>query len=197
MPRLNESTKALRREAISAAAMRLFTRDGFASTSMADIIAEADSSAGSVYSHFSSKAELIRYTASSAMDELVAAVSEDLPSERTPAGVLSHLLHSSSRSARAKPLLQIWAEVPRDPELEEVASQSLHELRGHVRDALLPWCQDAARDATTRSQPDAAADALADAITTTVQGYLVRLTIDRKVDADLLASRLTAVFERE
>lgn len=196
MPRLNESTKLLRREVIAAAAMRLFTRDGFASTSMADIIAEADSSAGSVYSHFTSKAELIRYTASSAMNELLAAVSEGLPSERTPAGVLAHLLHSSSRSARAKPLLQIWAEVPRDPELEEVATQSLRALREHVRDALLPWCRDGARDAATRSDPDAAADALAEAIMTTVQGYLVRLTIDRNVDADLLAHRLTALFER-
>lgn len=195
MPRLNEDTKLRRREAIAAAAMRCFARAGFANTSMADIIAEAGSSAGSVYSHFSGKAELVRYAASMAMSELVAVVTEELPLERSPASVLTHLLHSSSRSQRAKPLLQIWAEVPRDPELEAVATASLVDLRGHIREALLPWCQDAARDASTRADPDARADAVADAILTSVQGYLVRLTIDRHTDADLLARRMTAVFE--
>ncbi|SFR69331.1 transcriptional regulator, TetR family [Agromyces sp. CF514] len=196
MPRLNESTKLQRREAIAAAAMRCFARNGFAGTSMADIIAEAGSSAGSVYSHFAGKAELVRYTASSAMRELLAAVSEGLPAERTPAVVLAHLLEASHRSDRAQSLLQIWADVPRDPELEEIASRSLVELRSHVREALLPWCGDPARDERTRARPEAAAEAIADALLTSVQGYLVRLTIDRDVDAELVAKRMTAVFER-
>ncbi len=43
--------------------MRCFARNGFAGTSMADIISEADSSAGSVYSNFASKAERVRFAA--------------------------------------------------------------------------------------------------------------------------------------
>ncbi|WP_372983697.1 TetR/AcrR family transcriptional regulator [Microbacterium sp.] len=196
MPRLNEATREQRREAIAVAAMACFTRDGFASTTMADIIAEAGSSAGSVYSHFASKAELVRYTASSAMTELIAAASEGLPSERSPAVVLGHLLEASARSTRARSLLQIWAEVPRDAELEEIATRNLGELRAQVSEALSAWCRDESRDAITAADPDAAAEALADVLLTSLQGYLVRVTIDRTIDAGVLAARLTAVVER-
>ncbi|WP_223622897.1 TetR/AcrR family transcriptional regulator [Microbacterium sp. EST19A] len=184
-----------RREAIAVAAMRCFARDGFASTSMADIIAEAGSSAGSVYSHFASKAELVRFTASSAMSELVAAASGGLPSERGPAVILAHLLEASDRSTRARSLLQIWAEVPRDPELEEIATHNLADLRAHISDALSDWCRDSTRSAAISGDQDAAAQALADVILTSLQGYLVRVTIDRSIDSRALASRLTGVLE--
>ncbi len=167
-------------------------RDGFAGTSMADIIGEADSSAGSVYSNFENKSELVRYAASRALRDLNATVAEELPSERTPASVLAHLLESSDDRAHAQTLLQIWAEVPRAPELAEIGRQSVLELRAFVQAALLPWCRDRAHSDTTA--PDAAADALADAVLTAVQGYLVRITLDRDVDTKMLATRIVEVF---
>ncbi|RKH68759.1 TetR/AcrR family transcriptional regulator [Corallococcus llansteffanensis] len=194
MPKLSEGSRQRRRESIAAAAMRCFARQGFASTSMADIISEAGSSAGSVYSHFPSKAALLRFAASAALSEVVAALSDELPSERTPASVLAHLLRSRSDRVHAQTLLQIWAEGPRDGELEEIARDSVNELRALVRTALLPWCQEPAR-ARTRP-PDTAADEISDAVITAVQGYVVRVSIDRDLDSELVASRLIAVFEK-
>ncbi|MFY2561271.1 TetR/AcrR family transcriptional regulator [Corallococcus terminator] len=194
MPKLTDSSRQRRRESITAAAMRCFARQGFASTSMADIISEAGSSAGSVYSHFSSKAELLRFAASTALSGMVATLSDELPSERTPASVLAHLLRSRSDKTFAQTLLQIWAESPRDRELEEIARDSVLELRALVRAALLPWCQDPTR--ARARPPDTAADEISDAVVTAVQGYLVRISIDRDLDSALVASRLIAVFEK-
>ncbi|NVJ23977.1 helix-turn-helix transcriptional regulator [Myxococcus sp. AM011] len=174
--------------------MRCFARQGVAGTSMADIIREADSSAGSVYSHFTSKVELLRFAASTALSELVATVSDELPAERTPASVLAHLLRSRSDKAHAQTLLQIWADGPRDAEIEEIARDSVIEFRALVRTALLPWCQEPAR--ARKRPPDIAADEISDAIVTAVQGYVVRVSIDRKLDSELVASRLISVFEK-
>ncbi|NTX39603.1 TetR/AcrR family transcriptional regulator [Myxococcus sp. CA033] len=194
MPKLSEGSRQRRRESIAAAAMRCFARQGVTSTSMADIIREAGSSAGSVYSHFTSKAELLRFAASMALSELVATVSDELPAERTPASVLAHLLRSRSDKAHAQTLLQIWADVPRDAEIEEIARDSVIEFRALVRSALLPWCQAPAR-ARTRN-PDTAADEISDAVVTAVQGFVVRVSIDRDLDSELVASRLVAFFEK-
>ncbi len=158
---------------------------------MADIIREAGSSAGSVYSNFENKSELVRYAASSALRDLIARVTAELPSERTPSSVLLNLLRASADRTHAQTLLQIWAEAPRDPVLAEVAQQSTLELRALVAALLMPWC----RENASISAP-AEPDALADAVLTALQGFLVRLTIDRDIDPEILADRVVAVFPR-
>ena len=107
MPRLSEASRLRRRDDIAAAAMRCFARDGFSRTSMADIIHEARSSSGSVYSNFENKTELVRYAASLALEHLVTTVTEELPVERSPSSVLLHLLGASTDRAHAQTLLQI------------------------------------------------------------------------------------------
>jgi AcrR family transcriptional regulator len=187
MPRLSDASRLQRREAIAAAAMRCFARHGVAGTSMADIISEAGSSAGSVYSHFASKTELVRFTAQRALREIATNLGSGLPSERTPADVLTHLLRSNRDRTRAQTLLQIWAEAPRDAELADIARDSLFELRAQIRAALQPWW--------TSTDRSASADAITDAILTAGQGYIVRLTVDRDIDVDELASAVAATFE--
>ena len=193
MPQLSEASRLRRRADIAAAAMRCFARDGFSGTSMADIIREAGSSAGSVYSNFESKSELVRYAASSALQDLIAAVTAELPLERTPSSVLLHLLRASADRTHAQTLLQIWAEAPRDPGLADVAQQTTLELRALVAALLMPWCRE---HASISAPPKWEADALADAVLTALQGFLVRLTIDRDADPQVLADRTAAVFLR-
>lgn len=191
MPRLSEASRLRRRDDIAAAAMRCFARDGFSSTSMADIIREAGSSAGSVYSNFENKSELVRYAASSALRDLIARVTAELPLERTPSSVLLNLLRASADRTHAQTLLQIWAEAPRDPVLAEVAQQSTLELRALVAALLMPWCRENA-SISAPTEPDV----LADVVLTALQGFLVRLTIDRDTDPEVLADRVVAVFLR-
>jgi AcrR family transcriptional regulator len=59
MPKVSQQYMDARREHILDAARRCFLRDGFHSTSMQDLFAEAQMSAGAVYRHFTSKDEMI------------------------------------------------------------------------------------------------------------------------------------------
>jgi AcrR family transcriptional regulator len=58
MPRVTDEHKENRREQIMDAAGRCFARQGYAQTTMQDIFAEAELSAGAVYSYFKSKSQL-------------------------------------------------------------------------------------------------------------------------------------------
>jgi hypothetical protein len=57
----------------------------------------------------------------------------------------------------------------------------------------MPWCRE---HASISAPPEAEADALADAVLTALQGFLVRLAIDRDADPEVLANRTVAVFLR-
>ena len=59
MPKVTAAHRESRREQILIAAWKCFSRNGFHSTSMADVIAEAGLSAGAVYLYFRSKDEII------------------------------------------------------------------------------------------------------------------------------------------
>ena len=59
MPKVTEAHRESRREQILIAAWKCFSRKGFHSTSMADVIKEAGLSAGAVYLYFRSKDEII------------------------------------------------------------------------------------------------------------------------------------------
>src|ERR1700712_2984884 len=67
MPKVTEEHRDARRREIITAAIRLFARQGFQATSMADIIAESGLSAGAIYGYYKSKDELVQ----SAMTELL------------------------------------------------------------------------------------------------------------------------------
>jgi TetR/AcrR family transcriptional regulator, transcriptional repressor of aconitase len=193
MPRLSEASRLRRRDDIAAAAMRCFARDGFSRTSMADIIREAGSSSGSVYSNFENKTELVRYAASIALQRLIATVTEEPPVERSPSSVLLHLLAASTDRAHAQILLQIWAEAPRDSDLADVTERTTLELRALIVAMIMPWCRE---HGSISAPPESDADALADAVLTALEGFIVRLAIDSKADADVIANRAVAVFDR-
>jgi len=78
MPRLTEARQQSRREQIVQAPLRCFARRGLADTSMADIIAEAGLSAGSIYSHFSSKSELLRFVVSDVLESRFTTLIDDV-----------------------------------------------------------------------------------------------------------------------
>ena len=59
MPKVTDAHRESRREQILIAAWKCFSRNGFHSTSMADVIREAGLSAGAVYLYFRSKDEII------------------------------------------------------------------------------------------------------------------------------------------
>src|SRR5260370_42662888 len=85
MPRLTPRSRDARRQQILAAAQRCFTRNGFQATTMADIFAAAGLSAGSVYSHFTGKDEIIAAIADDVIDTITATAGAALPGGQPPA----------------------------------------------------------------------------------------------------------------
>jgi AcrR family transcriptional regulator len=187
VPRLTDATRQERREQIAAAAMTCFARDGFASTSMADIIGEAGLSAGSIYSHFTSKAELVRFVAGGVLttrSQAIAAGGDD--AVVPPSAVLRLMVIPEIDRDRAKVLLQIWGEVPHDPELSDFLLQNLAEFRRVVTLRLRPWSATHGTDA----------DDLAAAAFACVQGFIVRLALDPEVDPARLLGALGRTLDR-
>src|SRR5258708_10371771 len=84
MPRLTPRTRDARRQQILGAAQRCFTRNGFQATSMQDIFAESGLSAGSVYSHFTGKDEIITAIAYDVTDKITATAGSPFPGGEPP-----------------------------------------------------------------------------------------------------------------
>ena len=121
MPRRSEEYRARRREQILEAAVSCFARQGLHHTTMADIIAEAGTSAGAVYCYFAGK------------DEIIAAIAEER--HREEAARLGRLAQSDDLLRRAPPVrprVLFLAERAR----RETASSSEH--RGVGRGPLQP-----------------------------------------------------------
>jgi TetR/AcrR family transcriptional regulator, transcriptional repressor of aconitase len=133
MPRLTARTRDARRQQILAAAQRCFTRNGFQATSMADIFAEAGLSAGSVYSHFTGKDEIITAIADDVIDTITAAAGAALPGGEPPAPdqALEAVLATLQQADIAPIAVIIWAEAIRDPALRHRAAALYQHLAGH------------------------------------------------------------------
>jgi AcrR family transcriptional regulator len=83
------------REALLAAARRIFARDGFFDARITDITTEAGVSAGSFYNYFNSKEELFREVACAVIDELTAAPRRDPDNpEGDPARDVQHAVRA-------------------------------------------------------------------------------------------------------
>ncbi|MDP9026288.1 MAG: TetR/AcrR family transcriptional regulator [Actinomycetota bacterium] len=143
MPKVTEAYREGRRDEIAQAAMRCLTRKGFANTSMADIIAESDASAGAIYSHFASKAEIARHVARMVMDSKageLTAFAEGQGRPVPPAELILFLLQTLGREGVSKPmLLQLWAEATVDPEIHRVMGEAVGQLRRAYAATVRPW----------------------------------------------------------
>lgn len=171
MPKVTDAYRESRRDEIAHAAMRRLSTQGFANTSMADISAESGLSAGAIYSHFTSKAEIARHVASLVMlrkaAELTAHAAE-LGRPLAPAEIISFMLGTIERDGVSKPLLlQLWAESTVDPELHEMIVETVQQLRGAYGSLVRDWLE-----ATGRPSGAAAVAEAASSMLKLSQGYI-------------------------
>jgi AcrR family transcriptional regulator len=124
MPKVSQAHLDARRQQIVDAARARFASDGFARTSMADIVAESGLSNGAIYRYFTSK------------DEIVIAVCEQgtqaLPTALTAesvAGFLDHVRARARDTDHARLVVQIYAEATVSPPLAVIVQQQLSTLR--------------------------------------------------------------------
>lgn len=172
--------------------MRCFARDGVANTSMADIITESGLSAGSIYSHFASKAELFRYVAVEILEDRSNELVADAATKGhviTPREVFLNFTPGLAVADMSRVLLHVWNEVPNDPELAEVALSNLRLIEEHIARLLTPWAEGKfGSDAPARLALETVA------LLTMAQGAIVRSALLPEVEMSELRTRLASRF---
>jgi len=142
MPRVTEQHRAARRDQILAAAVRCVAREGFHKTTMADVIREADLSAGAVYLYFRGKDDIIRALAERSIGRVahvLVAMQEQQPVVR-PEDALQAALEEllSTAGEAADDLLRVgvqaWGEALRDEAVHATVSTQLRRLRHTMAD---------------------------------------------------------------
>ena len=142
MPKVSEEYRSARRHEIAQAALRCFARNGFAATSMADIIAESGLSAGAIYGHFTSKDELMELTASEILDARFLEVAEARAQQPLPTpGEIVRLLVTGlmTHIVDIQLLVQVWGQVPINPRLKQMSSDIGGRIRAMFTGYLTDW----------------------------------------------------------
>ncbi|MET8003615.1 TetR/AcrR family transcriptional regulator [Nonomuraea glycinis] len=194
MARMPKEHLEARRRQILDAARRCFLRNGFHSTSMQDVLTEAELSAGAVYRYFKSKDDIIAATATEALAEVAAAFEVDdaaappdlddivdlvLGVERPP-------LSGSQESAEF--LVQVWSEALRSPSLRAKLQEVMAEARGVVGGLVARHQQ---RGLLTADVP---AEHVADVLMALVDGFLVRRAVYGHADSVAFRSGMRALM---
>lgn len=163
MPRVTEETARRRRQQIVDAALRCFARDGLHHTSMADLFEEAGMSAGSVYSWFASKDDIIEAAYRGSGAPHAASMASALQAD--PLAGIAEVLHTAARMfddpdwrRTSRVNVQLWGEALvneriRDSFLDDFATyrQLLADATGRAQEA---------GDLDPHLDPDVVADVL-------------------------------------
>jgi AcrR family transcriptional regulator len=178
MPKVDQSYLDARRQQIVDAARTRFASQGFARTSLADIVAESGLSNGAIYRYFTSK------------DEIVTAIcnqsSQAFPTELTAPAVHEFLEHTRALARdqnHARLVAQIFAEAAISPPLAALVQHQLSDLRDAVA-ALVP----------ERQQADTAR--ISEAFVALCIGYSQQLAVRGDLDPAPFTAALMAIIDQ-
>ena len=178
MPKVAQAHLDARRQQILDAARARFARDGFARTSIADIVAESGLSIGAIYRYFTSKNEIVVAVCEQAGDALPAALTAEAVN-----GFLEHVRVLAREKGHARLVAQIYAEAALSPALAAIVQQQLAAMRAAVA-SLIP-------DAKA-----ADAEAIAEAFVAVCSGYNEQLAIRGDLDPAPFTRALMAILQR-
>lgn len=193
MPRLTDATKQARRDHIANAAMECFARQGFAATSMQDIIEASGVSAGAFYSHFSSKTELVKTVAMTVLDTKytqlgITPTRTDTALALSPGEIVLAVLSDTVMINNAPILLQVWSEAASDPELSELVKEFFAKAQVAVKQVLLRWLRET-HDGT-QQQTDHMLECAFDITIAALHGLMVRIAVVPDEDKQALIGRV-------
>jgi len=195
MPKVTDAHRESRREQILVAAWKCFSRNGFHSTSMADVIREAGLSAGAVYLYFRSKDEIIVAVGSQVFAGIQGRLAEfavqDPPPN--PAAIAAFLVRQPLLAQEQAPadlfplLLAVWSEATRNPPLVTLAEEILGGLGELITGMLQRW-QAAGGTLTVP------ADQLTPLMLSLVQGFVIQQALTGRPLADDYGVAVAALF---
>jgi AcrR family transcriptional regulator len=126
MPRVTEAYRESRRRQILDASIECFAREGFHRTSMAQIIAKAGVSAGTIYLYFDSKEQIVEAIAEErhALESALAATALANPDTRQALHDLAdgylNWLSDPIEQKRRRVTVQVWAEALRSDRVASI-----------------------------------------------------------------------------
>jgi len=195
MPKVTDAHRESRREQILLAAWKCFSRNGFHSTSMADVIRESGLSAGAVYLYFRSKDEIIVAVATQVFGGIEGRLlefSRHRPPP-SPAEIAAFLVRQPVLAREAAPtdlyplLLAVWGEATRNPPLVDMADRILNELREVIAGMLDRW-------ADAGGQLIMPAEQLTPVFLSLVQGFVMQNALSSQPRPDDYAAAVTGLF---
>ena len=195
MPKVSDQHREDRRDQILIAAWKCFSRNGFHSTSMADVIREAGLSAGAVYLYFRSKDEIIIAVGTQVFHGIRGRLADFGTQEPppSPAEIAAFLVRQPVLAQEQAPadifplLLAVWSEATRNPTLVVLADEILGDLRVVIAGLLERW------RAAGNMLPVPAKD-LTPLMLSLVQGFVVQQALIGVPAADDYGAAVTALF---
>jgi AcrR family transcriptional regulator len=135
MPRVSDAHLAARRQQILDAARVCFARNGFHTTSMQDVIREAELSVGAVYRYFDSKEAIIEGVAEQVVGLVTGELDSMIVSRPLPplVDVMDRVLQvveaQTGPDGAARMALQVWGEALRNPRLHDLVAGVYQTIR--------------------------------------------------------------------
>ncbi|MEE4546855.1 TetR/AcrR family transcriptional regulator [Streptomyces sp. V4-01] len=193
MPRVSQSHLDARRRQILDGALRCFTRRGFHTSSMQDVLTEIGLSAGAVYRYFSGKEEIIQAIAEEMLRDFAARMTAYVEQDDVPAfeefvrQLPAVSAHVTGNPETAGMLLQVWSEAPRSPGLSAAAKSGFEEIVAVLTKVVVVY-QD--RGELSR---DVAAEDCARVIISVMQGYVLQRAIFRTGEMESFQAAFAAL----
>jgi AcrR family transcriptional regulator len=185
VPKVTEEYRSAKRDEIAAAALRAFRRKGFQAASMADIIAESGLSAGAIYGHYKSKADIVLDVARRVVGARVVDIRQLSEAEQLiPPPTLLRLLVEAMTRELVDPtiVVQIWGEAAVDERLHGLALEVFDRLQGSLGNYLEIWYQ--REHGYSEAEAQSTAAELMPLYLSAVQGYILQLAILPGFNAD-------------
>lgn len=162
MPKVSPEHMQARRDQIARAAIDEFAQRGIHSTSMVNIIKASGLSAGAIYTHFSSKDEIIAYVAQTTFSGLFAGVEAVASLEPPPrpselAGLITWRI--SEAEIPTGLLVQVWGEAVSNSDVREAVNAVYARALTVLREYYVLWLTTSEGEELRAAQQQAAARA--------------------------------------
>lgn len=178
MPKLTEATKEARRQQVLDAAMTCFIDGGYAATSMAQIIEKSGLSSGSIYSHFSSKDEILR----DIIERNIEVIKNTFSNHQeilTPREVAGYFQEKFEVNRGASLLMTVWGDASVNTATANTIASTVAEMTEFITELLLPWAR--ANLPVDRTAPEHAART-AKIVMAVAHGCFFRVSVDQSVN---------------